>query len=97
MILLLVVAAMTANAGAAICRGTPYERALCLYTAGEFATAEKEFLAMAASDEKNPEVLKSRYFAARCEMRQKKWADAQKQLIAIFSLDPSFYREWSCD
>lgn len=74
-----------------------YSRALCLYRAGDLLEAASLFAKVAESDEPSPEVLKSQYFLARIDMRNKQWREASRRLIRIYSLSQSFYDDWNCD
>lgn len=74
-----------------------YARALCLYHEGRLETASELFAAIVERDEKRPATIRSAYFLARIRMRQKRWEDASRLLIGIFSRSPSFYWEWNGD
>lgn len=37
------------------------------------------------------------YFLARTKMGLKKFAEAEAELIRIYTADPGFYKEWGCD
>lgn len=79
------------------CSGGDYARALCLYSRQNYETALSMFKAIAERDEKAPETMKAHYFAARSEMKLKRWSEAAEELRNIYDLSPLFYREWSCD
>ena len=92
----LLFAAASAARGAGCSQESDYARAVCLYRAGSFAEAEPLFAASAAAVA-SPETIKAEYFLARCRMKLGRFSDAAQGLMKIYSLDPSFYREWSCD
>lgn len=74
-----------------------YAQAICLYNAGELDAAETAFSVLEEAGLENPETVRAHYFLARIAMRRGKWSDASRRLIAIYTLDPTFYREWACD
>lgn len=74
-----------------------YRRALAAYTDGKYAEAEQAFTRIVAADRKTPETMKAHYFLARSRMKLRKWQEASSGLIRIYSIDPIFYHQWSCD
>lgn len=74
-----------------------YAQAICLYGAGRLEEAAAAFSVLEEAGLENPETIKAHYFLARISMRRKQWSDASRRLIAIYGLDPAFYREWACD
>lgn len=74
-----------------------YAEGLCRYRTGDYERAEKLFAAVVERGELAPETIKAEYFLARTRMRLKKFDDAAKGLMRIYSLDQAFYKEWSCD
>ena len=74
-----------------------YPEALCFYHQDRLNEAEAAFRSMVESDEPRPETLKAHYFLVRTLMKQRRWPDASTELIKIYSISPSFYREWGGD
>jgi hypothetical protein len=74
-----------------------YPEALCFYHQDRLAEAEAAFRGLVESDEPRPETLKARYFLVRTLMKLRRWPEASTELIKIYSISPSFYREWSGD
>jgi TolA-binding protein len=74
-----------------------YAQAICLYNAGDLDAAETAFSVLEEAGLENPETIRAHYFLARIAMRRGTWSDASRRLIGIYTLDPTFYREWACD
>jgi TolA-binding protein len=74
-----------------------YAEALCAFQSGELARAEELFTRIIETEDPSPQVIRSHYFLARTLMRQERFDEASRMFIEIHSLDPAFYREWSCD
>ena len=80
------------------CEGlSGYERGLCLFANRSYSEAERSLAAVVEENREDPVTLKARYFLIRSQMKLRKWKEASDQLIAIYSISPMFYREWSCD
>lgn len=77
--------------------GSDYGRALCAFHRGDLAAAEATFGTLAAGEEASPTLIRSMYFLARTKMGLKKFAEAEAELIRIYTADPGFYKEWGCD
>lgn len=86
-------------AAEAVCVGAHpgYPEALCHYHQGNLEDAEAAFRSLVEADDPRPETLKGRYFLVRTLMKLRRWPEASAELIKIYSISPSFYREWSGD
>ena len=74
-----------------------YERALCAYQRRNFGEAETGFRVIVERGALAPETIRSMYFLSRTLMKTGRFDEAATLLIRIYSLDPPFYRAWSCD
>jgi TolA-binding protein len=74
-----------------------YSRALCAYQRRNFAEAEALFRNIAERKEADARTIRAIYFLARTEMKLGRFDEASTLLVRIYSLDESFYHEWSCD
>lgn len=93
------IAAISAATAREVCNGdrADYASAVCAWLEGRLADAEERFAAIVEAEEKGPETIRAAYFLARSQMKQKKWREASRSLIAVHSLSPAFYWEWNCD
>ena len=79
------------------CGREGYGRAVCLYDGGSYSEAAGIFQLIATSGEAAPETVRSWYFLARIRMMEGRWEEASRDLVLIYRLSRSFYREWGCD
>ena len=86
-----------ADETAALCGPEAYGRAVCLYDAGAIDEAAAMFQAIASVGETTPETVRSWYFLARIRMKQGQWEEASRNLVVVYRMSKSFYREWGCD
>lgn len=74
-----------------------YSLALCAYQNRHFAEAAAGFRSIAEKNEPDPQTIRALYFLARTEMKLGRFDEAAALFIRIYTVDPPFYREWSCD
>lgn len=77
--------------------GTAYLQALCHYRQKAWAEAESAFSAIVELGVEDPETIRALYFRARTRMHRGRWDEASKDLIRMYTLDPSFFQEWNGD
>ena len=77
--------------------GTAYLQALCHYRQKAWVEAEGAFSAIVELGAEEPQTIRALYFRARTRMQLKRWEEASKDLIRIYTLDSSFFQEWNGD
>ena len=90
--------ALNASGREGLCsRESAYDQGVCLYDRGRYAEAIEILDGVVAVERVGQQRVKAMYFKGRSLMRLKRWDEAQRLWIDLFSISPAFYRLWNCD
>jgi TolA-binding protein len=96
-LLLLLVAPLSAAPPTTCGLADDYSRALCAYQRRQFGLSERDFRSIMEKGEVRPETVKAMYFLARTLMKTGRFEEAADLLVRIYETDRPFYDGWNCD